>query len=263
VSVLFSPPPSLKVSYLGPLLVTDGFEGAAAREAVGRRFIRAAAAALDDRFNARYTHVRTTPAFADPRPLGWSGYDFEPGFTYLLDLTVGRDALLSGFSSDARSNVTDEPDCVSIEVGAESAIEFVVEQVIARYEQQGETYGVTPEFVTDLYEALPGGMVRPYLVRVDGVRVSGMVALADDATLYRWQGGAKPEVDLPVNDLLDWRLICDGIDDGIETYDLVGANNERLASYKAKFGPELATYYNAVDSTPALQAAAGLYKRLR
>lgn len=263
LTVLFSPAPHLKVSYLGPIRVGAVDDSPRVQAARDREFVSTALTCLEDRFGPRYTHVRTTPQVADPRPFMWDGYDLVPRFTYAVDLTPGAEDLLGSFSSDARQNVTDTRSDLSVDIGRHDAIEFVIEQVTARHREQGEPYGVTPAYVTDLYDTLPDGVVRPYVVTLGGERVGGMIALRDDDTVYRWQGGAKPTVDAPINDCLDWEIMQDAIDDGHSRYDLVGANNSRITEYKAKFAPELETYYSLTDATALMRAAAGLYLNLR
>jgi hypothetical protein len=262
-TALFSPAPELKVSYLGPIRVGDLADSARVQEDRDRAFVSTVLSCLTDRFGSRYTHVRTTPCVTDPRPFMWDGYDIVPRFTYVVDLTPGAEALLERFSSDARQNVSDPTADMRVEIGAEDAIEFVIEQVTARHREQGEPYAVTPAYVTELYETLSDGAVRPYVVTLDGERVGGMITLRDADTVYRWQGGAKPSVDAPVNDYLDWAIMRDAIEDGRTRYDLVGANNSRITEYKAKFAPELETYYSLTDATPLMEAGARLYLNFR
>ncbi|MFB6164778.1 MAG: GNAT family N-acetyltransferase, partial [Haloarculaceae archaeon] len=71
------------------------------------------------------------------------------------------------------------------------------------------------------------------------------------------------DVDVAINDLLDWQVMVDGIDRDLTTYDLVGADNERINKYKAKFNPELREYYSAERGSTAMNVAAHLYKQFR
>lgn len=263
VTALFSPAPDLKVTYLGPLALDVGDADPTTRERRALTVVDAVLECLDERFAPRYAIARTAPGGGDPRPFRWRGFAVTPRYTYEVDLTRDEDALLSSFSSDARSNIRNGGERCEIEEGDASAIPAIIGQVAERHAEQGETYLVTPEYVTDLYEALPDGVVRPYVARVDGVFAGGMVALEDGDAIYRWQGGAKPDVDCPVNDLLDWRLMREAADRGVERYDLVGANNPRISKYKAKFGPELVTYHTLVRATPSMKVAASLYRRFR
>ncbi|AQL44931.1 hypothetical protein BV210_19080 (plasmid) [Halorientalis sp. IM1011] len=262
VTTLFSPVPDHKVPYLGPVLL-DLDETGADRERRRRSFLDAALSCLRERFGPSYVHVRTTPRYDDPRQFAWRGFDVSPQHTYVVDMTPDPDDLLDSFSSDARRNVRDPPADVEIREGGHDAIDRIIEQVIARHDEQGETYLVTPAYVRDLYDALSAGVVRPYEVRFEGAFVGGMVTLESGDTIYRWQGGAKPDADAPVNDLLDWHVMREARDRGREYYDLVGANNRRIAQYKSKFAPELATFYSMESSTRTMSLVSTLYKRFR
>lgn len=264
MTAAFSPPPDLLVSYLGPALLNQGKLKQRKAERRHRRFIEGCIEWLDTDLNPQYIHLRTDGRYSDLRPFKWNEFDAAPSYTYVVDLSPGIDDVLMQFSGDARSNIRsgDDHNYEVTEGGAET-IEHIIEQVQARYNAQDEFYGVTPEFVVDLYESLPDGCVRPYALTVDGEFQGGMVALEYDNTVYRWQGGAKPDVDLPVNDLVDWQIIQDAIDRGINTYDLVGANNPRLCGYKAKFDPSLRTYHSLERGTRSMNMVSSLYKRFR
>jgi hypothetical protein len=264
LSLLFSPLPDLLVPYLGPALLNVGKLKRRKAERRHERFVEGCLDWLDSELDPRYVHVRTDSRYADLRPLKWNGFSVEPGYTYVVDLAVGAEKLLERFSSDARSNVRNTPDSAyTVEEGGPAAIDRIVGQVRRRYDAQGKSYGVTPAFVRDLHERLPEGVLRAHVCRVDGEFAGGIVTLEGEGTIYRWQGGAKHDADLPINDLLDWQIMRDAIDRGIEAYDLVGADARRLNRYKAKFGPGLRSYHQAERAGPAMRLAREIYTRLR
>jgi len=264
VAAAFSPPPDLKISYLGPVLVN--FEKLKRRKAERRhsRFVEQCLDLLDSELNPKFTLVRTSPWYDDPRPFSWNDFDVELAHTYVVDLSPGRDELLSKFSSDARRNATNEPDAdVEIREGGAAAVRRIIEQVKERHDEQGESYLLSPETVSALHRELPDDALRPYVCAVDGQFAGGVVVLDDGDAVYRWQGGAKTDSNVSINDRLDWRIMTDAIDRGRSEYDLVGANNQRLCGYKAKFAPDLRTYYSIQDGTRSMNLVSGLYKQFR
>ena len=263
-SALFSPPPALLVPYLGPALLNIGKLKQRKAERRHGRFVRGCFETLFEEVAPRYVSLRTDGRYTDLRPITWTGFDVTPDYTYTVDLTREEGDLLGSFSSDARSNIRKSEDVeYAVEEGGTEAIRRIITQVEARHTSQGLFYGVTPEFVTDLHRSLPDGRVRPYTIAVDGEFVGGMVTVEDEDTIYRWQGGAKHDADAPANDLLDWEIMTDAMDRGMETYDLVGANNPRLNGYKAKFSPDLRAFHSAERASPAMKLAAEAYTRLR
>jgi lipid II:glycine glycyltransferase (peptidoglycan interpeptide bridge formation enzyme) len=187
----------------------------------------------------------------------------SPTYTYQVDITGPESELLDRFSRDARSNVRDaaEIDYDFGERGPE-AIDRILEQVRARYESQDITFGVPLEFVRDLYEQTPEGTVRPYTCRIDDEFVGGILAFVAGDRIARWQGGVKPAEDraLAVNDVLDWEVMRAGRDIGCASYDLVGADNERISQYKSKFDPELVPFYDIERANWLGSLAARVYK---
>ena len=264
VSTVFSPPPSLKITYLGPAMLNVAKLKPSKAERRNRRFVESALDYVTERIGPRYVHVRTHTRYRDTRPFTWNGFESTPHFTYVVDLADGADALFDRFSRDARKNVRDarEGDCVVEERGVEAA-RTIVDQVRKRHEEQDEWYPLTTDVVADLYERAPDGVVRPYVCEVEGEAVGGSLTLEHGDTAYGWQGVVKPEVDLDVNDVVHWNVINDVVDRGVTRYDLVGANKPRLSRYKSKFAPTLETYQSLEKSSPGMSLAAKTYKRLR
>ena len=263
VSTAFSPPPNLWIPHLGPALLNVDKLKRRKAERRHRRFVDGCLDWLDRECGPKYVHVRTGGRYDDVRPFEWNEFEIQPRHTYEVDLTPGEDEVLASFSSDARGNIRTDDDRYDVHVGGDDAIRRIIRQVEARHEEQGEPYTLDPEFVVALRERLPDGMVRPYVCEVDGEFAGGMVALVDEDRVYRWQGGAKHDFDVPVNDLVDWAIMTDAMDEDVSRYDLVGANERRLCGYKAKFSPELVRYYSVERGTRMMNLLSDVYKRFR
>lgn len=264
VTTAFSPPPDLKVPYLGPTLVTRQQLKRRKHDRRHRRFVDACLDWLEDTHEPKFTSIRTPPGYEDVRPFIWQDYEPTPRYTYVVDLTRDSDDLLAAFSSDARGNVTGDYDAdFTIESGGVETIENVVDQVSARHEEQGEPFPASAAYVTDLYETMPSGTIRPYACHVDGEYVGGFVNVEFGSVAFRWVGGAKSDADIPVNDLLDWEYCLEAMERGVEAYDLTGANDARLARYKSKFAPDLVTYYQLQEGTRTMNAVSKIYSKLK
>lgn len=263
LTAAFSPAPNLKLRYLGPVILQPEAVSRTELERLTWNCIDAAISYLDDQFDPNYVLVRTSPSFADPRPFSWQNFELYPQYSYEVDLTPDRETLLNQFSSDARRNIRNKSDSCTITEGGEDTIVDIIEQVTKRHEEQNEPYHVSAEFVIDLYNSLPDGIVRPITVRVDNQFAGGMITLETDTTIYRWQGGATPDVDEPVNELLDWHIMQTARDRDIRRYDLVGANNPRISRYKSKFSPDLVTFHSATRTSRSIGLITRLYQRFR
>ncbi|OLZ40416.1 hypothetical protein A6E15_05185 [Natrinema saccharevitans] len=266
VTTAFSPPPGLRVPYLGPAFLNMGKLKQRKRERRRQRFMDGCFEWIESELNPKYGHVRTATTFDDARPFQWNEYDATPAYTYAVDLERDEDALLMSFSSDARSNVRNaDDDAYEIDVGGREEIRLIHEQVRNRYESQGIDFDVPLAFVLDLAERSPNGHVRPYTLRVDGEFVGGILALEYGDAVGRWLGGVRTDadVDVPTNDLLDWAIMRDGLEHGLGTYDLVGADTRRINRYKAKFNPELRTYYSLEYGSWGVRQVASLYDSVK
>ena len=268
VTAAFSPPPNLWIPRLGPAFLPGDSSGGRRAERRRLEFVDAALEWLADAVGPRYVRVRTVTRLADVRPFVWSGCDVTPEYTYVVDLTVGEDGLLERFSSDARQNVragANAETSFRIEVGDRDDVAAIMRQVRRRYRKQDEPFGVPEGFLPALYDRVPGDWIRPYVLSVEGRFVGGIVAVDDGERVVGWHGGVTPDadVDLPVNDLLDWRIMADGIERGRRRYEIVGAGDPRLNRYKAKFAPALRTFYTVERSSLATDLLLGGARRLR
>jgi len=267
VTTAFSPPPDIRIPYQGPALLNMGKLKQRKAERRHQQFIEACMEWIESNLNPRYTHIRLHGSYPDLRPLMWEGFEVDPEYTYLVDLTPDEDDVLMSFSSDARSNIRDGRDAEDfvIEVGDRAAALQILEQVRNRYENQGISFHLSDDFVTQLYDELPSGSIRPYTCHVDGEFVGGILAYEHGDTIFRWQGGVRPDadVDVSINDLHDWAVMDDAMERNISTYDLVGAENRRINKYKAKFNPNLQPYYTLERGSLAMNVAAHLYKQFR
>lgn len=262
VSTVFSPPPRLGIPALGPVSTNYRKLKRKKRDLRNKRFVDGCLDWLGDEIGPRYTHVETMPPYDDVRPFKWAEYDVSPRFTYELDLTPGKEAVFEGFKGNLRSHIRRHEDYEVFEGGVD-AIEFILEQVRARFEAQDKSYEITTDYVADLYEALPDGQLRPYIGSYDGEWLGGVIVPSLDDRMFYWQGGGKPDASVPINDLIHWYVIQDGIDRGVETYDLTGANTYRISKYKAKFNPDLAPYYEIEHGTRTMNVASDIYRKLR
>ncbi|AXR78737.1 lipid II:glycine glycyltransferase FemX [Natrarchaeobaculum sulfurireducens] len=266
VRTVFSPPPHLRVPYLGPAFLNMGKLKQRKREKRRTRFVDGCLEWIDDELDPKYGHVRTSTGVTDVRPFVWEGFDATPEYTYAVDLTRDEADILGSFSSDARRNVRNTADdAYEITIGGRESIQRIHEQVTHRYESQGISFDVPLEFVLDLADASANGHVTPYALHVDDEFVGGILALEYGSRTGRWMGGVRTDadVDVPTNDLLDWAIMDDARERGLETYDLVGADTRRINRYKAKFNPDLETYFSLEYGSWGMRAAASLYDSVK
>ena len=265
VTGAFSPAPHSWTTYLGPaLLNVDKLKQRKADRRI-KRFIEGCLEWIDTELSPLYSKF-VTGTLEDVRPFVWNDYDVKPSHTYVVDLDGSEEELLNRFSSDARSNIRNaDEDSYTIEEGDTDDVERIVEKVRQRYENQGQPFRLSVDFARAVHEQLPDGAIRPYVCRVDGEFLGGILVVESNRTRYRWQGGVKPDadVDIAINDLLDWHVMRDGLHAGIEEYDLVGAGVPSINRYKAKFNPRLETHYEITSGAFGIDLLVDQYQKHR
>ncbi|RQH00247.1 GNAT family N-acetyltransferase [Natrarchaeobius oligotrophus] len=265
----FSPPVSLGVPRLGPILDPNSPKPRKA-ERINRELI---GGVVDDlEVGSRSTLFRMTCpiAYDDPRPFVWNDLAVEPQFTYVVDLEGCDDLedVMAGFSKSLRNEMRRYDDLdLSIETEGIDAALRIYDDVVAQYEEYGDTAPMSRSFLRDLLSRLDEDRWRVYVARTpDGQYKSGIISLFSPDLAYYWQGGVTATYEhVSVNNLLHRRILEDLVADpaleSVEGYDLVGANTERLCEYKGKFNGELRPYYVAESSGFEMSIAKSAYQK--
>lgn len=270
-TAVLSPPPSMGVPRLGPLLMPASPKRRS-REKLNRRFVSGVLDSVGVDDSRSLFRVICSPSYPDPRAFDWEGLNVETAFTYLLE-TDGKtlEEIRAAFSKSLRREIRDGRE-LDIKVTVESAESAgaVHEATAARYREQGQTYPLDREYVEDLVGSLEEtDRARVYVAReTDGTFVSGITVLYSNDAAYFWQGGTRTERDgVSVNGLIHWRIIKDLFADppreSVTGYDLMGANTERLCQYKSKFGADLVPYYSVESSGPLMMLAKTGYRAIQ
>jgi hypothetical protein len=268
-SVVQSPPPSMGVPRLGPVLMPNSPKKRK-REKLNRTFTEAVAEQFSVDSPLTLLRLVCNTAYTDPRPYSWLDMRTETRFTYCLDIDdTDLESIRAAFSSSLRRDIRDAEDLpVTVQREGLAGVQAIHEDTVARFEEQDEAYGQSWPYVRDLASTL-GERCQAYVVRdPDGEYVSGITVLYSNDMAYFWQGGTRGTYDgTSVNSLIHWRIIED-IAAGepvpsVGQYDLMGANTERLCRYKSKFGADLVPYYLIETESPRMDVAKRAYQLVK
>ncbi|THE66243.1 GNAT family N-acetyltransferase [Salinadaptatus halalkaliphilus] len=267
---VFSPPVSLGVPRLGPLIDPNSPK----RRKWERINAELAGGVVDDlEVGERSTLFRMTcpVGYDDPRPYGWNDFAVEPEFTYVVDLEGCTDIedAMTGFSKSLRNEMRryEELD-LEVETEGIDAAMRIYDDVVEQYAEYDDTAPLTRPFLRDLLASLSEDRWRVYVARTpDGEYKSGILALFSNDLAYYWQGGVTASYDhVSVNTVLHRVILEDIVTDpaleSVTGYDLVGANTERLCEYKGKFNGELRPYYVVESSGLEMTVAKSAYKKV-
>ncbi|WP_224447597.1 GNAT family N-acetyltransferase [Haloprofundus salilacus] len=258
-----SPPESTSIRKLGPVLLNYEKLKTRKQEKRHRRFVEGCLSWLDESDPPDRIVIQTSDRYPDFRPWVWNDFDVEMDATYVVDLTRDLEEIENSFSNSMRSGVreAEEAGC-SVEVGGRAEARRIVDHLWQRFEESDIDYfDSSPERVMEYVDAFPEGQVRPYVCRLDGDYVGGMISIQFGDMAYSWKGRAKPQKDVPANELLDWRTIQDAKRDGVTRYNLHGALNPRVSGAKARLSPELVPMYTLTRQRPSIQLASWLQEQ--
>jgi len=264
IKTVFSPPPEVGVPFMGPILLNYGHLKQRKRESRHKNFVEKSLDYISDEIGPSYNLFTGTPEYNDLRFFKWADFSVSPSYTYRLDLTESLDEIKNSFRKSKRKNIEkDSDENLEIEIGGKETIKFIYDNKKGRYESQGKTFRLDLEYFYDLNSTLSSDNFLTYIATYEGELVSGFIVFMDENTGYCWQSAGKPDIDLPVNDILYWRLFKDFKEKGLERCDLVGANTPRIRKYKAEFNPELVSYHQIKKSQKHMEFVESLYKKFQ
>lgn len=266
-TAVLSPPPGFSIPQLGPL-VMPASPKRRKREKVNTKFAEALVEELGVESSLTLFRTVCNTSFPDPRPYVWNDLDLETRFTYKLRIgDEDPEDLLSACSKSLRREIRDARDLdVTVEIEEREGARAVFERTAERYAEQDRGFSLTWPYVRDLTDAMTADdRCRTYVVRgPDGEFLTGVIALFSNDAAYYWLGGARTTHEgVSVNSLVHWRIVQDIAAgeprESVHSYDLMGANTERLCRYKSKFGADLEPYYVVESGGPGMDVAKRAY----
>ena len=268
-TIVTSPPPGMGIPRLGPVMMPASPKQRK-REKVFRTFANLVVSEFGLDSYTTLSKITCRTGFGDPRPYVWNNLSLDTQFTYRLDVSeTDPDDLLKAASKSLRREIRDATELdVTVRQEGIDAARRVFEQTRDRYAEQGRSFPPQWSYVRDLYEAL-GEMARVYVARSDdGSFLTGITVFYSPDAAYFWQGGGRTVHDgVAVNSLIHWRILeeiaTNPPRDTVTTYDLYGANTERLCRYKSKFGAELVPYYTLETAGYRMKIAEHLYQLVK
>jgi lipid II:glycine glycyltransferase (peptidoglycan interpeptide bridge formation enzyme) len=266
LKMVFSPPPSLALYYLGPVLANiDVIPHHRAEKNLGD-LIREANSFIESELKANYTSISLPPDQMDPRPFKWTGYAVEPAYDYQVDISAGQDILFQQLPKNMRHNLNRAVNRgISVEEGGKAELEAVVDMMTERYREQGKVVTVSKNYLFEVFDAYKSN-IKIFVAKHEGAIISGVIDVIYRDEVLSWIGNPKPNIhSLPSpNDLLIWEEIKSGCNNGMRQYiTLSAAGNERLHTYySSKLNPALKVRFSVKKSSPIINLLEKSYSEL-
>jgi hypothetical protein len=245
--MVFSPPPSSVLFYLGPVLVDFDKIKQEKREKIYVEFQNSVDCFIKNKLKPQYVSISLMPDLQDPRPFLWSGYSIEPQYDYVIDLSCGCESLLNNLAKKQRQNLSrTKKRGVTVELGGKKEYEEILNLMDIRYAQQGKIVNPPRKYLLDIYDAYQDNM-KIFVAKINNIIVTGSIDFQYKDSHYSWIGNPKPKdrITPSPNDLLIWESICYAKKKGMKYYvTMNAAGNSRLHSYYAsKFNPDLKVHF--------------------
>jgi hypothetical protein len=244
VNVILSPPPRTGVPYMG-FVMSEEYDTLTqnGKEVRMREVILELTGKLDE-FSPIYVSIQVIPSFIDVREFKWNDYSIEPLFTYYLPTDAPLEEILKGFSRSTRNAIKKIMDNkFNMEIKESTDLDPFYGILSKRYEEQGIRFPIiSMEYLGDLLRLYPDNIRLYYVYDEDSNILGSSLAIIYKGKVISWMGTPKPDVSLPVNDLIFWELIKIAKDTN-RIFEIGGADTRRLCAFKARFNPSLETNY--------------------
>jgi lipid II:glycine glycyltransferase (peptidoglycan interpeptide bridge formation enzyme) len=263
LKMVFSPTPKVGIPYMGPVLL--GYENLKQdkKESLLVDFVTRVDNFIHSNFKPTYIHFELPPGLIDCRPFKWLGYQVEPTYGYLLDISVGLSDLDLNFSIHARRNIKKaEKDGLSIELGSKEELLVLYDRLYKRYEEQEREIPISKDYLLEVFDNYFPKNLKVFTVWYKDDIISGGLKLCYKDRIIDWIGQPKTAV-RTANDFLHWGVMKWGIEHKIHYYEILGANTLSISQFKSKFNPSLDIYFTIKKATIAGIVAEKLYEKTK
>ena len=247
IKMVFSPPPYAAIPYLGPVLKDYD----KLKEDKRLSFLSDLQREIDNfifsELKANYVSISLPPGMLDCRPFIWTGYQINPFFNYIFDLSKGPEHIWAQFKKRLRQDIERaKRKEIYVEEGSKDELYFIYNAIVERYKRQNRAVYMPKSYLSDLYDKFYPNNLRIFVAKYENEPVGGLVALCYKNKISFWIGSAKSNVEgVSPNDLAHWEAIKWACEQGFKYCEEIGAGTERLVQFKAKYNPTLSVCFSA------------------
>ncbi len=258
----FSPPIRTAIPFLGPIF-SNYLD---IKQNKKEQYIRAVSILIDDflrKNNVKYFSMVFPPEFLDIRPFLWNKYYVVPRFNYVFNLMYGKEYLWKRMKKGLRKNIIKTSKKVDVRNGDEDDLKFIYKKVFERYREQKRKLSINMDYISKIYRNFKNN-IQILVAEKNGKRISGMVNLKYKDCIYSWLGNTKTDLKgIYPNDLIIWKSIESGCENGYKYFYEIGANTPRIVRYKANFNPELTINFAVIKKNLLGKISENIYKMFR
>jgi hypothetical protein len=209
-----------------------------------KRIHRAIAEYLQSEYSDAYIDIALPTDIKDIQPFTSAHFKTDPGYTYLLDITLAEKDLLAGFSSERRKNVKD-----ALKKAPHIEKDYRDDQVINRVKATLESSGLNYNYQY-LESIVKSNFCFTISTVSEGQVDAAAIVVYDSHRAYYIAGGTskKPEK-AGLSALVLWEAILEAKRLGISTFDFCGSTVPSIEKFFRGFGGELTPYFRIKKNT--------------
>jgi len=245
----FSPPSRSYLLYLGPVIRDFDAMKQDKKESLLFDLQESVNRFLFSDVGCKYIRIRSSPGIYDSRFFTWTGFSVTPHYTYRINLSGGIEAVWANFDRKLRVDINKAiREKVEVKQGDYEDLLAISELLSQRFRDQGIKTNDYRDYLIDLYNEFHPENFKIFVAYYNGERVGGMISLCFKRIMYLWIGIPKSKITgISPNDLVQWEAIKWASKNGFEFYEEMDGGDRRLRGFKAKYNPELAIWYTAVN----------------
>ena len=257
---VLSPATGVETLYLGPILYNQEKINQNKQQSRLLEFQNQIDSYIKKTLHARFILIKTSPGLTDLRPFKWSGYEVEPHYTYELNLTVGKEKILSEFSRRLKQDINQvKKKGISVEIGSRDDFEYIYDSLKKR-----DRINAKKEYILEIFDNFAPRNLTIFIVKHENQNISGLAVLCYKKKVWFWLGNPRMTNNGPSpNTLMFWEAINWAIEHGFENLEIMGADTLDLFSYKRKFGGTPTLFFKTRWLSPVYKSLESAYRIFR
>jgi lipid II:glycine glycyltransferase (peptidoglycan interpeptide bridge formation enzyme) len=242
LKMVFSPPPQTAIPYMGPILLGYDHLHQFKKDSLVLEFYTQVDECIK-KLKPHYTSFSFPPGLNDCRPFQWLGYQIEPMYNYVLDISTELTYLESHFTYRTRKSIERaEKKGISIEFGSQHELQMLYDMLSNRYTDQGLILRLPYQYLLDLYEHFYPENLKVFTLVYHDTIIGGVIKLCYKDRVLDWVGHPKTTVS-GAGDFLHKETMKWSVENGYHHYEFIGANTCFICQFKSKFNPALDVHF--------------------
>jgi len=240
LKMVFSPPPKCEIPYLGPIFINIEKMNQIKIESILNNFIESSLNFFINKLKPDYCNIASPPGMNDLRSFIWNNFRVYPRYDYVV-IIEKPNMLINDFPRTLRQNIRKmEKEDIHVYIGSIDDVKKIHQLITKRYEEQNMKFPASIDYLLEIYRNFSPQNMKTFVLKYKGNIIGGVIKLIYKKIIFDWIG--NPKVDIlrgAPNDFLHFNIIKWAYNEGLEKYNLIGANTKRLLKFKKKYNPIL------------------------